>query len=311
MAERKKDRQQKPVNKPQRTSQSKNSSSSFFRFGESYSSLILGIVVVIVTTILLVFLVKDRNSQFNNDTLKINKNVSSTNTNRVAEVTRIARTSITPQVTLYPTITNEPTISPTKKPTVTLTTKIVSPTITARPTKQISPTIKATPTLTITPTRKLSATPIPTKTVIAQKNNVRTEGKVKVHTVSNGESLWTIAEKYYKSGYNWVDIAKANNISNPGLITSGTKLNIPDVAPKLATVTTPQDNKLTAFGPKITTTTYTVQKGDHLWGIAVRAYGDGYKWTEIARVNNVTNPSVIHAGLELKLPRTKGLSVNK
>ena len=32
------------------------------------------------------------------------------------------------------------------------------------------------------------------------------------HTVAKGETLWSIAEKYYKSGYNWVDIQKENNL---------------------------------------------------------------------------------------------------
>ncbi len=33
------------------------------------------------------------------------------------------------------------------------------------------------------------------------------------HTVQKGETLWGISEKY-KSGYNWVDIAKANALTN-------------------------------------------------------------------------------------------------
>ena len=33
------------------------------------------------------------------------------------------------------------------------------------------------------------------------------------HTVESGETLWSIAEKYYKSGYNWVDIKAANKLT--------------------------------------------------------------------------------------------------
>jgi nucleoid-associated protein YgaU len=57
------------------------------------------------------------------------------------------------------------------------------------------------------------------------------------HTVSEGETLWSIAEKYYKSGYNWVDIQKANNLTNASVITKGQQLTIPDVAAKTATTT--------------------------------------------------------------------------
>src|SRR3989344_9116676 len=64
---------------------------NIFRFGESYSSLLLGIIVVIITTILLVILVKDRNIT--------QKDVSSTNTEREKIVLENADLSVTPLVT--------------------------------------------------------------------------------------------------------------------------------------------------------------------------------------------------------------------
>lgn len=110
----------------------------------------------------------------------------------------------------------------------------------------------------------------------------------KTHIVVKGESLWTIAEKEIGSGYNWVDIAKENNIQNPSLVYTGQKLVIPSVESKEGS---------------ISGATYEVVKGDNLWTIAVRAYGDGYKWTEIAQENNLTNPNLIHPGNILALPR--------
>jgi nucleoid-associated protein YgaU len=44
-------------------------------------------------------------------------------------------------------------------------------------------------------------------------------------------------------------------------------------------------------------------KGDSLWKIAVRAYGDGYKWVSIAKANKLVNPNLIHSGNVLTLPR--------
>ena len=120
----------------------------------------------------------------------------------------------------------------------------------------------------------------------------------KTHSVAKGENLWTIAEKYYGSGYNWVDIAKENNLTNANVVTEGQNLAIPNVEPK---VVTKAETKVAAEA--ITGGTYTVVKGDNLWNIAVRAYGDGYKWTGIARENKLENPNLIHAGNILTLPR--------
>ena len=119
------------------------------------------------------------------------------------------------------------------------------------------------------------------------------------HTVAAGETLWKIAEAYYDSGYNWVDIAEENEIANPGLIEEGQLLSIPKVDAKTATVSKPEVSPQVS----ITGSTYTVVKGDNLWDIAVKAYSDGYKWVEISRENKLVNPNVIHAGNVLILPR--------
>ena len=119
------------------------------------------------------------------------------------------------------------------------------------------------------------------------------------YIVQAGDSLWTIAEKTYGSGYNWVDIAKENNLKNAGQIEKGQELTIPSVESKLATIV----NKEQPTTETISGATYTVVKGDSLWTIAVRAYGDGYKWVEIARENKLVNPNVIHTGNVLTLPR--------
>jgi nucleoid-associated protein YgaU len=119
------------------------------------------------------------------------------------------------------------------------------------------------------------------------------------HTVAAGESLWTISEIYYKSGYNWVDIRDVNNIANPDLIEAGTTLTIPDVAPK--GVATPAISAA-SVSEKPKDASYTVVKGDDLWNIAEREYGSGYKWTDIAAANKLENPGIIHPGNVLTMP---------
>jgi nucleoid-associated protein YgaU len=142
------------------------------------------------------------------------------------------------------------------------------------------------------------------------------------HTVTAGEDLWKISEQYYKSGYNWVDIAKANNLTDPNAISTGMELTIPDVAVRATdsatmdqatpaptvvptetpTAQAPTSQTMQPESPAISSGSYTVIHGDNLWDIAVRAYGDGYKWVEIAKANNLENPGIIHAGNVLTLP---------
>lgn len=120
------------------------------------------------------------------------------------------------------------------------------------------------------------------------------------HIVVKGETLWSIAEDSFGSGYNWVDIKSANSLKTD-TIEVGQKLIIPDVTPKKPTAT--KNSTAISTAETITGDTYTVVKGDCLWKIAVRAYGDGFKWVEIAKANKLVNPGLIHAGNTLTLPR--------
>lgn len=156
---------------------------------------------------------------------------------------------------------------------------------------------------------------------ITDRAAVQQVNQEKTHTVTSGESLWTIAEKYYGDGFAWTKIVEANNLANANDIEEGQVLVIPETTEVLAeasvspTVTpaptaTPQPD-LSAdkaevdqpLAETITADTYTVVHGDNLWDISVKVYGDGYRWTDIARANKLANPSVIHAGNVLTLPR--------
>lgn len=124
------------------------------------------------------------------------------------------------------------------------------------------------------------------------------------HKVTFGESLAKLSTKYYGEVGLWPGIAKANNLKTPSLITPDTEVKVPTIE-EAQKVQIP--DLRTTGKDKITSNIYTVDYGDTLFEIAQRAYGDGSKWTEIDKVNNLGrlpngNP-LIHAGNVLVVPR--------
>jgi len=137
----------------------------------------------------------------------------------------------------------------------------------------------------------------------ANTTNTEVTGK---HTVAKGESLWKIAEAYYGDGYAWTKVAEANDLENPNAIEVGQELTLPDLGVETATVkeeVKEESTKDVQLSGSITGATYEVVKGDDLWNIALRAYGDGYQWVKIASENKLGNPNIIHPGNILALPR--------
>lgn len=144
------------------------------------------------------------------------------------------------------------------------------------------------------------------------------------YTVVKGDDLWHISERFYKSGYNYVDIIKENKIGKTGVIKAGMELRIPKVEAKKITIVdtqvaikdiTVKDGNFEATVKADSTTSnksidageYTTKKGDSLWNISVRAYGDGFKWTEIYWANKkvIGNPDVIFTGVKIVIPESK------
>lgn len=107
------------------------------------------------------------------------------------------------------------------------------------------------------------------------------------YIVKSGDSLWKIAEEKMGSGFQWKELAQANNISLENTtLKIGQTITIPEkgqVASGATTtkeaVTTPKEttSQTTVSGQKLPTT-YTVVRGDNLWNIAQKLYGDGAKW---------------------------------
>lgn len=51
--------------------------------------------------------------------------------------------------------------------------------------------------------------------------------------------------------------------------------------------------------------TYVLQEGEGLWDVAVKFYGDGYRYTEIIEANKLENPDYVEPGTRLIIPNAK------
>lgn len=48
--------------------------------------------------------------------------------------------------------------------------------------------------------------------------------------------------------------------------------------------------------------TYTVKQGDTLWALAVKYYGNGSRWREIAKANGILDPRKLQVGQRITIP---------
>lgn len=140
------------------------------------------------------------------------------------------------------------------------------------------------------------------QTVAETQADVTPENLPGKYTVKEGDTLFTIAQAYYKDGYQYTKISESNKLTNPDVITAGQVLEIPKNEAASSLGTGGATNS-TIWGDKIEGDTYTVAEGDWLSTIAGRAYGDIMAFEKIAKANNITNPNIIEPGTVLKLPR--------
>jgi LysM repeat protein len=110
------------------------------------------------------------------------------------------------------------------------------------------------------------------------------------YTVRPGDTLSSIAAHF---GVRWQELQDLNDLPNPNLIHPGQHLIVPsDAEPGPVSPVTGQ--------PVVAKhqNTYTVQKGDTLFGIATEF---GTTWQHLAKLNSLDNPRVIHPGQVLSL----------
>jgi LysM repeat protein len=113
-----------------------------------------------------------------------------------------------------------------------------------------------------------------------------------IYVVQQGETLYRIALRF---GTTVQVLAQANGIANTALIYAGQRLRIPG-----ATATTPVP---TIVPTPAATETYTIQRGDTLFRIAIRFRTSV---AQLTALNNIANPNIVYAGQVLKIPTGSG-----
>lgn len=173
-----------------------------------------------------------------------------------------------PTITL--TKTTRATISPTPKTTLT-----------PQKTPSISPTTSSTP-----PNPTAPESPIATSTRIMESPTmpdrtptIPTGEKWTYYTVQRGDTLYSIAVRF---GTTVEELQRLNGLSDTTIFV-GQKIKVPGPGE--------------ADEPKAVE--YIVQEGDTLYSIARRF---GVDMEEVARANNITDPSTIYVGQRLIIP---------
>lgn len=132
----------------------------------------------------------------------------------------------------------------------------------------------------------------------SQQEDVKPENLPGKYQIKEGDTLFTIAQKYYNDGYQYLLLVEANKIANADVITAGQTLEIPKIQEGTGGAV-----NATIWGEKITGDTYTVTEGDWLSTIAGRAYGDPGAFQRIVEANKIADPNNIEPGQTLKIPR--------
>ena len=181
--------------------------------------------------------------------------------------------------------------------------------------------VEPQPTPAVAITEQVQRLPLPTPTV-----QPKTATKNREHIVERGETLASIAQKYYgpEEGNRRVVIqslyeANKEVLSSPDRVVVGNKLTIPPLAGAAApqpsatesllqrfsnvferSATPPQTNRTAA--PR--TAEYVVQPGDSLWKIAEKTLGDGRRFEVLVELNKdrLKSADDVVAGMKLIVP---------
>lgn len=146
------------------------------------------------------------------------------------------------------------------------------------------------------------------------------EENYKSYTIKKGDTLEVIAKRELGSKSKVSEILKANEGLNPRKLVPGKTILIPrdsagTASPMGGSTETEKHSEAKPLSSTFEPTpssgsqsgasdSYVVVKGDTLWKVAKKTYGDGNKWKKIfdANRNQLPNADALRPGMKLKIP---------
>lgn len=134
---------------------------------------------------------------------------------------------------------------------------------------------------------------------------------MKEHVIREGDTLWSIAQKYYGDGRQHARIEEANHeaFARKKGLEIGQKLMIPArqqaVTDGALATARPEDATLKDAPKDAKPGKYVVKPGDTLAGVARKTLGAEKRWEEILALNSgrIQDPDSLSVGTELRLPQ--------
>ena len=129
------------------------------------------------------------------------------------------------------------------------------------------------------------------------------------YVVQPGDSMWTIARRWFGAGIRWREIADGNPDIDPERLKVGQRLRLParDDTRTVSLNRAASISAATAMTPVPAGSgrQYTVQAGDTLSTIAEDQYRSESRWREIYQANRTAiggNPDRLKPGMKLRIP---------
>ena len=167
---------------------------------------------------------------------------------------------------------------------------------------KISPMAKAKTKKKVSKTTKTKSAPKTTKKTIAKSSKPNKEVEIKETTPQKNTKSASISEQL-KLGESYVSL-----VLGAVVVFGASMLLFLIIIGARSTNTTNPNTQIKpettkdVIGEQTKNNTYVLQDGESLWDVAVKFYGDGYRYEEIIKANNFPDPDNVPPGTKIIIP---------